>query len=65
MAPFIRIGLYFLAGWLGSAGVGLFDAETGTITISIKDAASMLSSGLTLVGSLLWYRRAKLNGGRT
>ena len=58
----IRIGLYWLFGALAAAGFGMFADDTGTFTVTVEQAATVLASVAGVVGTYLWSRWAKARG---
>lgn len=65
IALIIRIGLYFLGGWLASRGLAGFDPTAGTITLQVDQIAQAISGLGAVLAAIGWRGFAKASGGVT
>lgn len=65
LIPFIRIGLYIAAGWLGSAGLPPDAVTIITTDPAIVDVLSQASAALVAGLTIIWWRIARLFGWAT
>jgi hypothetical protein len=65
MALVIRMILYFLFPLIAGQGIGVFDPESGTLTVQIDSVVPILAGAVGFVVTFVVGRWAKLRGGFT
>jgi hypothetical protein len=57
--------LYFLFPLIAGQGIGVFDPQSGTLTIDIDSATTVLTGAVGFAGTFAAGRWAKVRGGFT
>lgn len=65
LALALRYLLILAAGALAKAGIGLFDAATGTFTLHVDSASNVIAALVVFAAALLWRKVAVWMGGKT
>lgn len=65
MALFIRMTLYFLFAAVAGQGIGMFDAESGDLTINVENLTDLLVGVVGYASTFVAGRWAKARGGLT
>lgn len=65
MALYIRMALYFAFSFLAAQGIGAYDHEAQTLTLSIENLATAITGLMGYLATFAGSRMAKANGGVT
>lgn len=65
MALYVRMALYLIFGIIAGNGLGVYDANAGTITFHVDELEPLLTGIVGYGGTFIWSRFAKKAGGAT